>query len=338
MYIFPRNLHILDTPGFGMHPNAQLTITKVLSHQRAHFTRLDADFTRGLRAGTLASYVCNPTAPKNYLRPTDTFIYTLLHRIKPVDVAYIRALTDVGTVVLVLVKCDGLGPQRVREMKREVLEVVKKEKLRVELFGLDVDGALAILQGDGGGGDARVVVSPFAVTFKGDAGWGGAAKESVKVEGENKGEVDETRELTTALFVHAGEMRQGTAMKFAEWREHISKEERDGESRRRDGAPSDSSQVIQPDDTAEIPPSTSHNAAPRDDALTATEVLWLVAAFSLLAASFVFVSAGAFCAKGSRVAAAASHCGDRAAARAATRAATEGASAAGMLWAQWRGF
>ncbi|KAI8911300.1 Septin-domain-containing protein [Powellomyces hirtus] len=292
----PWNMLFVDTPGFGAHTDALLTIRPVLSYQTTRFRRAHADFSIKLPFPELQHY-----HSVNRHGQLDVILYGLLHRIKPVDVEYIRQLSGVANVVPLLLKSDTMTAEQVRDLKIEVLETVAAENLAITTFGMEIEGLIALVRA--GVED----VPPFAVcgTELGDgtnmknasASQTAAATTTdvigpqdvatnVKDEAFHK-HADEFAHLQRRILeLYASDFRRLTAQKFAKWRESViatesaSANTTQSSSRRRSTTRNDA---------------TDKRDCDLGGPFSASEVIWIVAAFGLLAASVAVTAGSALC-------------------------------------------
>ncbi|KAI8833894.1 Septin-domain-containing protein [Chytridium lagenaria] len=129
----------------------------------------------------------------------DVCIYGILHRLKPVDIEFMRRLGPVVNLVPVIVKCDTLKPNEISALKVSVLEEIARARIPIYGFGLQMSELLDISrQGIPG-------AVPFAISNHAQM---------------TAGAENEFSQLKDAiLYHHSDDLRQLTAERFVRWRE-----------------------------------------------------------------------------------------------------------------------
>ena len=129
------------------------------------------------------------------------------HRVKPVDIEYIKRLNPAVNVVPIIIKSDTLRPSDVFALKISILEELHKADIKIYGFGLS-HGDLIDLASAGVSGTV-----PFAVWNSKVLGPSGGPGE------EERPIVNEFEALKNSLLHgHVDDLRQLTGEKFVRWR------------------------------------------------------------------------------------------------------------------------
>ncbi|KAJ3190564.1 hypothetical protein HK101_008600 [Irineochytrium annulatum] len=189
------NFTIVDTPGFGSQIDAIATIEPVVNHHVQKFKETDEVFERMEKIPNLVRFLNSGSGAHGHV---DVCIYGVLHRLKPVDIEYMRRLGNVVNLVPVIVKCDTLKPTEITALKVSVLEEIARAKIPIYGFGLQMSELLEV---------ARAGIPgcvPFAISNHNQM-TGGAENEFGLLK-------------DALLFHHADDLRQLTAERFVKWR------------------------------------------------------------------------------------------------------------------------
>ncbi|KAJ3129911.1 hypothetical protein HK098_007665 [Nowakowskiella sp. JEL0407] len=193
------NLVFIDTPGFGSQVNALDTIQPVVEYHSSQFRLTDEYFSHDTTAINNQKLKRFLNAGNGAHTHVEVVLYGILHRIKPVDIEYMRNLTEYASIVPVIVKCDTLSKEEIFRIKVSVLMEMKKCDIPVYGFGLSysdlVDLANAEILG----------APPYAVTM-------GGSKVS---------EWDEFHHMKqNLLYNHTADLRRINSELFVSWREN----------------------------------------------------------------------------------------------------------------------
>ncbi|KAJ3117960.1 hypothetical protein HDU96_004636 [Phlyctochytrium bullatum] len=188
----PFNLTFVDSPGFGTFMDSMMIIRPIIDYHTAQFVKTDKIFAKGTVIPNLVKFLNAGTGCHTHV---DACIYGILHRVKPVDIEFMRQLSSQVTVIPVMVKSDTLKPAEIFKLKAEILEELIKAKIPVYGFGLNLEEALELARGEVPGG------VPFAVSSP------GAAPKGALV-----GALNEFENLKRSLFYnHIDDLRQLSA-------------------------------------------------------------------------------------------------------------------------------
>lgn len=149
----------------------------------------------------MLGFLSTPTGAHTHI---DVCVYGILHRLKQVDVEFMKALTPFVNVVPVILKSDTMAPDEVFELKVTILEELGKNGISIYGFGLDYHELLDLARGGISGS------APFAITNK--------EKELAHKE-DVMNEFEDLR--SNILSHHLDDLRVMTAERFAEWRAYV---------------------------------------------------------------------------------------------------------------------
>ncbi|KAI8801369.1 Septin-domain-containing protein [Cladochytrium replicatum] len=133
----PMNLTFVDTFGFGATIDAMAAIEPVVAYHVAQFHTTDGYFTKSNTAemkGTIERFLSSGAGGHTHV---DLCIYGILHRVKPVDIEYMRRLSSVCAVVPVIFKADSMKPADIFKLKKKVVDELIRAKVTFYSFGLD---------------------------------------------------------------------------------------------------------------------------------------------------------------------------------------------------------
>lgn len=206
------NLTFVDTPGFGSQMDAFLTIEPVVAHQVARFQETDKFFEKFDRIQNVVRFVSGGAGNHGHI---DVCIYGILHRLKPVDLEYMRRLAPVVNLVPVIFKCDTLNPDEISDLKRGILDELIRQQIKIYGFGMELQ-ELRLLAEHGVMGAV-----PFAISNHMNNNFGN--------------NVNEFLSLRDALiFNHSSDLRLLTADRFSKWRDARVERDLHAEARERE--------------------------------------------------------------------------------------------------------
>lgn len=135
-----RNICFVDTIGYGSFSSATNCITPIVSY-------LESTFEKALSlinpASDEALSVLTSSASLTDGSLVDVCLYTILNRLKPIDVEYIKKLSQYTSVIPVIVKSDLLPPKDILELKLSILTELNEQGITPFLFGTTVEEAIA---------------------------------------------------------------------------------------------------------------------------------------------------------------------------------------------------
>ncbi|KAI8801567.1 Septin-domain-containing protein [Cladochytrium replicatum] len=131
------NLTFVDTFGFGATIDAMAAIEPVVAYHVAQFRTTDGYFTKTNAVemkSTIERFLSSGAGGHTHV---DLCIYGILHRVKPVDIEYMRRLSSVCAVVPVIFKADSMKPADIFKLKKKVVDELIRAKVTFYTFGLD---------------------------------------------------------------------------------------------------------------------------------------------------------------------------------------------------------
>ncbi|KAA8895656.1 Septin-domain-containing protein [Sphaerosporella brunnea] len=154
--VIERNLCFVDTPGYGSGTSFLECIEPVVRYVETQFERTQSIIVNG--EGDLMSLLSGNGTPA-----VDIVFYVVLHRLKPVDIEFMRRLSPFTNVLPVIAKSDTLTPQQVTSLKLSILSDLRSAGVRPFLFGKSSSDILrsAAMNADG---EASTVTAPFAIS------------------------------------------------------------------------------------------------------------------------------------------------------------------------------
>ncbi|TPX65769.1 hypothetical protein SpCBS45565_g04963 [Spizellomyces sp. 'palustris'] len=210
------NLTFVDTPGFGAQMDAMATIKPVVEYHLEQFQVTDQIFVRDIEEVNLYRFLIAPSGAHTHV---DVVLFGILHRLKPVDIEYMKRLVPYVPIVPVIFKCDTLTSTELYRLKMHILQEVKRAGIDVYGFGMSVDELIDLARAGVDGAVPFAVSTP--ITERVD-GFGGDAQPITTGERLNEFKLLKSRILST----HVDEIRTLTARKFVTWRDAINAQER----------------------------------------------------------------------------------------------------------------
>lgn len=198
----------MDTPGFGAQMDAMATIKPVVEYHLQQFEQTDHVFAPDVDSTTLRRFLMAPTGAHTHV---DVLIFGILHRLKPVDIEYMKRLAPYVAIVPVILKCDTLTHSELFKLKVSVLEEVKRAGVDIYGFGMNLDELIDLARAGVGG------AVPFAVSNP-------LGRDESEL-GTSAGQADRLNEFkvlkTCLLSTNVDDIRSITAGKFVAWRQGI---------------------------------------------------------------------------------------------------------------------
>ncbi|KAI1315626.1 hypothetical protein EDD11_000578 [Mortierella claussenii] len=152
-----RNLVFVDTPGYGSVVDAQLNFDLFMSYISQTFEEKNkriSPFTEVSNNELMRSLVTGVGAHKFI----DVCFYLIVHRLKPIDVEFMRLISEKANVVPVICKVDTQSEQEVIDLKVHVLRTLKEQGVSIYTFRIDYDRLIHMAETGQAGGP------PFAVS------------------------------------------------------------------------------------------------------------------------------------------------------------------------------
>ncbi|RVD87734.1 uncharacterized protein DFL_001946 [Arthrobotrys flagrans] len=130
--VLERNVCFVDTPGYGAGTSYSECIEPVVKYVEKQLERTTSIMTGS--EGDLLSFLTGNGSPQ-----VDVVLYVILHRLKPVDIDFIRKLSTLTNVHPVIAKSDTLTPAQATELKLSILNDLRNAGIRSFLFGKSAD-------------------------------------------------------------------------------------------------------------------------------------------------------------------------------------------------------
>lgn len=127
-----RNVCFVDTIGYGSFSSATNCITPVLNYLESAFLKT-REVINPKAAESLSILTSSSVLTPSSL--TDVCVYCIVHRVKPIDVEYIKKLSTYVPVIPVISKSDLLPPKDVLELKLNILKELHSHDVKPFLFG-----------------------------------------------------------------------------------------------------------------------------------------------------------------------------------------------------------
>ncbi|KAI9771899.1 MAG: hypothetical protein M1840_001669 [Geoglossum simile] len=130
--VLERNLCFVDTPGYGNGASFLEYVEPVVQYVESQLERTASAMRSsegdalGLLSGNGASQV-------------DVVFYMILHRIKPVDLEYIKRLSTLTNVIPIIAKADTLEAAEIKSLKASIVSELQSADVRPFLFGMTYD-------------------------------------------------------------------------------------------------------------------------------------------------------------------------------------------------------
>lgn len=138
-----RNVCFVDTIGYGSFSSATNCITPVLSYLESAFSKT-REVINPRAAESLSILTSSSVLTPSSL--TDVCVYCIVHRVKPIDVEYIKKLSTYVPVIPVISKSDLLPPKDVLELKLNILKELHSHHVKPFLFGATIEEVILHLE------------------------------------------------------------------------------------------------------------------------------------------------------------------------------------------------
>ncbi|KAK3819319.1 MAG: Septin-type guanine nucleotide-binding (G) domain-containing protein [Linnemannia gamsii] len=211
-----RNLVFVDTPGYGSVVDAQANFDMFMAYIGQTFDEKNkriSPFTEVSNNELMRSLVTGVGAHKFI----DVCFYLIVHRLKPIDVEYMRLISEKANVVPVVCKVDTQSEQDVRDLKVNVLRTLKEQGVSIYTFRIDYDRLIHMAENGQVGGPPFAVSNTSVKPVSADANDHIAFKPAAN-------ELPLLRKLV--LETQITNIRQFTVKKFINWRgKHLAQQQ-----------------------------------------------------------------------------------------------------------------
>ncbi|KAF9123210.1 hypothetical protein BGX30_001566 [Mortierella sp. GBA39] len=152
-----RNLVFLDTPGYGSVIDARTNFALFMNHVSQTFEEKNSKISPFIEVTNnelMRSLVTGVGAHKFI----DVCFYLIVHRLKPLDIEYMRIISEKVNVVPIISKIDTQSEQDVQQLKVHVLKTLREQGVSIYTFRIDYDRLIHMAETGQQGGP------PFAVS------------------------------------------------------------------------------------------------------------------------------------------------------------------------------
>lgn len=147
----------------------------------------------------------------------DVCFYLIVHRLKPIDVEYMRLISEKANVVPIICKVDTQSEQEVIDLKVHVLKTLKEQGVSIYTFRIDYDRLISMAESGQAGGP------PFAVSNVGPKPVSGDKEDQISFT-PAVNELPMLRKMV--LETQITNIRQFTVKKFINWRgKHLNQQQ-----------------------------------------------------------------------------------------------------------------
>ncbi|KAF9428159.1 hypothetical protein BGZ76_002031 [Entomortierella beljakovae] len=206
-----RNLVFVDTPGYGSAIDAQANFDLFMNYIGLTFEQKNkkiSPFTDVSNGELMRSLVTGVGAHKFI----DVCFYLIVHRLKPIDIEFMRLISEKANVVPVICKVDTQSEQEVNELKVHILQTLKEQGVSIYTFRIDYDRLINMAENGIPGGP------PFAVSNVPPRPVSGDEDDSISFK-PAQNELPLLRKLV--LETQITNIRQFTVKKFINWRSKL---------------------------------------------------------------------------------------------------------------------
>ncbi|KAG0230796.1 Septin-type guanine nucleotide-binding (G) domain-containing protein [Mortierella sp. GBAus27b] len=202
------NLVFVDTPGYGSVVDAQVNLDEFMGYISQTFEEKNKrvnPFSEVTNNELMRSLVTGVGAH----RFIDVCFYLIVHRLKPIDVQFMRLISEKANVVPVIAKVDTQSEKEVKELKVHVLKTLKEQGVSIYTFRIDYDRLIHMAENGQSGGP------PFAVSNVNDKPRSDDINDQISFQ-PARNELPLLRKLV--LETQLTNIRQFTVKKFINWR------------------------------------------------------------------------------------------------------------------------
>lgn len=130
--VLERNLCFVDTPGYGNKTSCLECITPVVDYIESHFRKASA--FEGLSESEMANMISGNGGPQ-----VDLVLYVIMNRVKPVDIEYLKRLSNLTNVIPLIARADTYSAEETLSLKEHILSELNASNIRPFVFGLSPD-------------------------------------------------------------------------------------------------------------------------------------------------------------------------------------------------------
>ncbi|KAF4634729.1 hypothetical protein G7Y89_g3374 [Cudoniella acicularis] len=134
--VLERNLCFVDTPGYGHKTSCLECITPVVDYIESHLRK--ATSLENMTESEMISMLSG-----NGGSQVDLVLYVIQHRIKPVDLEYLRRLSPLTNVIPLLAQADNLSSQELASLKENIQSELEGANIRSFQFAVSPEEAFS---------------------------------------------------------------------------------------------------------------------------------------------------------------------------------------------------
>ncbi|GAB1320702.1 hypothetical protein MFIFM68171_10912 [Madurella fahalii] len=126
--VLDRNICFVDTPGYGSGSSSMDTITPVAQYIESHLQRISQNC---LSDGDLLNLLGGEGGIQ-----VDVVFYMVSNRLRPVDIHYLRQITPISNVILLLAQADLMSAAQVAASKEQIYGQLNEANIRLFSFSM----------------------------------------------------------------------------------------------------------------------------------------------------------------------------------------------------------
>ncbi|CAL3964936.1 unnamed protein product [Diplocarpon coronariae] len=127
--VLERNLCFVDTPGYGNQTSCLECITPVIDYIESQFKKATA--LDGMSESEMLNLLSG-----NGGSQVDVVLYVIFNTLKPVDMEYLRRLSDLTNVIPLVARADTLSADEISSLKENIMNELHAANIKPFLFGL----------------------------------------------------------------------------------------------------------------------------------------------------------------------------------------------------------
>lgn len=132
--VLERNLCFVDTPGYSNQTSLMECISPIIEYVESQFKKTSA-FENLSESETINMLSGNGGSQ------VDVVLYVILDRVKPVDIEYLRRLSELTNVIPLIARAESYSPEKLSSLKEHILSELEAANIRPFLFGLIPEAA-----------------------------------------------------------------------------------------------------------------------------------------------------------------------------------------------------
>lgn len=136
------NIVLIDTPGFGSFTNALQIIEPIVKYHSDMLKEAIRTFSKTVDKSVMHTYLSGNKKISPYV---EVCTFCFLHRVKNVDVEYMKKLSKVVNIIPVILKSDTMDIEALFKLKKQILTTVREHKIDIFTGGLTVDELIQLI-------------------------------------------------------------------------------------------------------------------------------------------------------------------------------------------------